>query len=522
MGAETVNGRMTTFETWKQWLTRKWSGADNRELSLKRRALEGSAWTLGGYGCKQSLRLGSHLVLAWLLVPQAFGLMALVKVVQHGLNMFSDIGIKPAIIQNPRGDQTDFLNTAWTIQIIRGFVLWLCACILAWPFASLFARNDPAASQLLYLLPVAGFAAVFQGFNSTALATLNRHLRLGRLTMLEISAQLISLTVMITWALIQPTVWALVAGGLSSAAFKMISSHFIVPGVRVRVTWNRECAAELLGFGKWIFLSTVFTFLALNLDKLILGKILTLHELGLYSIAYVFALVALVVSTQLGGTVLFPVYSRYQNDVKRMMSVALRAREAVLWAGVAVCITMAVASPLFFQLLWPIQYHDAGLIAQWMSMYIWTMILLQTMDRVPLALGNSRALFFSNLWRCLGIMLAVVGYFIAALPGFLVGLAVGPVIAHLYLLYHVPTHRLAMAGQGARFTVGGLAYGLPAVVMTGWVMATTDVWTSAAAVFIAAAMPLLVAAWMVWKCIQGRERRSSAAPLVAVPDEATT
>jgi O-antigen/teichoic acid export membrane protein len=513
---------MSISETWKERLTRIWSGADNRELSLKRRALEGSAWTLGGYGCKQSLRLGSHLVLAWLLVPQAFGLMALVKVVQHGLNMFSDVGIKPAIIQNPRGDQTDFLNTAWTIQIIRGFVLWLCACILAWPFASLFARNDPAASQLLYLLPVAGFAAVFQGFNSTALATLNRHLRMGRLTMLEISAQLVSLTVMITWALIHPTVWALVAGGLSSAAYKMIASHFIVPGKYVRMTWNRECAIELLRFGKWIFLSTVFTFLALNLDKLILGKILTLHELGLYSIAYVFALVALVISTQLGGTVLFPVYSRYQDDVKRMMSVAMRAREAVLWAGVAVCITMAIASPLFFQLLWPSQYHDAGMIAQWMSLYIWAMIVLQTMDRIPLALGNSRALFFSNLWRLVGIVLAVVGYFIAALPGFLVGLAVGPVIAHLYLLRHVPSHRLAMAGQGARFTIGGLAYGLPAVVLTVWIKGTADVWTLAATVFVVAAMPLFVAACMVWKCIRGHERRSRSAPLVTVPEKATT
>jgi O-antigen/teichoic acid export membrane protein len=171
-----------------------------KKQSLKSLALTGSLWTLGGYGASQVLRLGSHLILAWLLTPQIFGLMALVKVVQQGLNMFSDVGIKPSIIQNKRGDDPEFLNTAWTIQILRGISLWICACVLAWPFAALFARNDPAAWQLKSLLPVTGFVAVFEGFNSTALATLNRNLHLGRMTMLELATQIVSLTVMVIWA----------------------------------------------------------------------------------------------------------------------------------------------------------------------------------------------------------------------------------------------------------------------------------------------------------------------------------
>lgn len=477
-------------------------------------------WTLGGYGSKQVLRLGSHLVLAWLVVPQVFGIMALIKVVQHGLNMFSDIGIQPAIIQNPRGDDAEFLNTAWTIQIIRGVVLWLCACILAWPFAAMFARNDPAAWQLMYLLPVAGFGAVLQGFNSTALATLNKHLRLGRLTMLELSSQIVSLTVMISWALVHPTAWAMVAGGLASAAYKMVASHRIVPGHRVRMTWNRECAGELIRFGKWIFLSTLFTFLALNLDKLILGNVLTLDQLGLYSIALVFGRVALHVTGRLGGTVLFPVYSKYQHDTARMMSVALRAREVVLWVGLAVCLGLAIGSPLFFEVLWPGEYHGAGVIAQWAVLYIWMMIVLHTMDRIPLAMGNSRALFVANVWRCCGIVLAVAGYMIGELPGFLVGLALGPVIAHIYLLRHVPEQRNAVAMQGVRFTAGGLAYGAAAVAMTQWVTSSSDAWMSAASVVVLAALPTTIAMWIVWKRLKGNDRKRPVMPPVVATEQA--
>jgi O-antigen/teichoic acid export membrane protein len=103
----------------------------------------------------QALRLGSNIVLAWLLFPEAFGLMLLVNVFMQGLQMFSDIGIGPSIIQNKRGNDPDFLNTAWTIQAIRGFVLWFIACVLAWPIAWIFAHNDPLAWKLVLLIPVA-------------------------------------------------------------------------------------------------------------------------------------------------------------------------------------------------------------------------------------------------------------------------------------------------------------------------------------------------------------------------------
>ena len=104
-----------------------------RGSSLTARALRSALFTLGGFGSAQLIRLASNLILTRLLFPEAFGMMALTMVFLQGLQMFSDVGVAPAIQQSKRGDDADFLDTAWTIQVVRGLCLWLAACALAWP-----------------------------------------------------------------------------------------------------------------------------------------------------------------------------------------------------------------------------------------------------------------------------------------------------------------------------------------------------------------------------------------------------
>lgn len=163
--------------------------------SLRKQAIRGSVWTLAGYGASQILRFGSNLILARLLVPEYFGLMSLVNVFIIGLHLFSDIGLGPSIIQNKRGDDPDFLNTVWTMQIIRSVFLWLGSVLIAWPVSKFY--NEP---QLFLLLPVVGLSTLISGFGSTAPFTLNRHIALGKLAIFELGGQVISVIVMIVWA----------------------------------------------------------------------------------------------------------------------------------------------------------------------------------------------------------------------------------------------------------------------------------------------------------------------------------
>ena len=88
------------------------------------------------------LFLGNHLILTRLLFPELFGLMALVNTFIQGLILFSDIGIKPSIIRSPRGDDPTFFNTAWTLQVIRGFGLWIGCCLIAWPVSQFYDNEQ--------------------------------------------------------------------------------------------------------------------------------------------------------------------------------------------------------------------------------------------------------------------------------------------------------------------------------------------------------------------------------------------
>ena len=95
--------------------------------TTKRSAIRNSVITLGGYGASAAIRFGSNLILTRLLLPEQFGIMAIVNVVIVWLYLFSDIGIGPNIIQSHEGENPTFLNTAWTIQVFRGIALWLIA-----------------------------------------------------------------------------------------------------------------------------------------------------------------------------------------------------------------------------------------------------------------------------------------------------------------------------------------------------------------------------------------------------------
>ena len=241
-----------------------------QEPSLSSAAIHTSAWTIFGFGSTQVIRLVSNLVMAKLLAPEAFGIMLILSVVMQGLQMFSDIGIGVAIIQNKRGEERAYLNTAWTLQVLRGVVLWLIACVIAYPVALFY--DKPVIG---WLLPAAALSAFIGGFNSTAMHTLNRRLAISRVMLMDIATQMIQFAVMLAWALlVNKDVWALIAGGLAQALARTILSHRLVPGETDRFQIEKDAVRSILHFGGWIFMSTVLTFCAMQADKLILAKLL--------------------------------------------------------------------------------------------------------------------------------------------------------------------------------------------------------------------------------------------------------
>jgi O-antigen/teichoic acid export membrane protein len=430
------------------------AAAGGTRPSLRLLAVHGSAWAAGGYGAGQLLRLGSNIVLAWLLFPEAFGLMALVAVFMQGLKMFSDIGIGPSIVQNSRGQDAAFLNTAWTIQALRGVALWVVACLLAWPLAAVYAANDPAAWGLVYLLPVAALTAVVAGLRSPAVFVLNRRLLLGRITLLEIGSKVVMVAVAVSWALIHPSVWALVAGALAAELFEMLGSHRLSRAVRVRPQWDRACAAELFRFGKWIFVSTVVTFVAMKADRMLLGAMAPIHVLGVYSVGVMLAMFPHQVMGKVVSSVLFPALAEHRRcGAGRFAQGLARARSCILPAGMFAVLGIILFAPPFFRTLYDERYHDAGWIAQLFAVGVWFSLLGMIAGRALLALGDSRSLAAANAVNAAATIAGcLVGFRLWGMPGFILGYAAGNIAALAVFQAALRRRGAGSAAQDARYT----------------------------------------------------------------------
>jgi len=362
--------------------------------SLKKLAVKGTIWTLVGYGSSQVLRLGSNLILTRLLVPELFGLMALVNTFIIGLNLFSDIGINPSIVRSQRGEEPDFLNTAWTLQVIRGFGLWIGCWLIAFPVSQFY--DEP---KLIWLIPIVGFNTIISGFNSTSLALLNRKIEIGKLTIIEISTQIISLVVMIIWAFFRPNIWALIIGTLVSNIFKLCWSHYISP-IHHRFIWNQDCLRELVTFGRWIFISTAMTFLASQADRLILGKLVSIEMLGVYTIAFTFADIPKQVAGKISDKIIFPLISQNIDLPREQLKAKILHKRFYLLLISAVLIAILFS---FGDVLINILYDERYMSASWMlpllALGLWPLILSLTIDKVLFALGNPKFVSFGNIFK---------------------------------------------------------------------------------------------------------------------------
>lgn len=391
---------------------------------LESRALRATLWTVVSYGAAQSLRVVNSLVLTRLLVPSAFGQMTLVTTVIVGITLLSDIGLGPSIIQSARGDDPRFLNTAWTLQVIRGTVMWMVALLLSWPAAKFY--HDPT---LLKVLPVLALSMILTGFNSTNLLTLSRHMSVRRLFAIDFSTQVVALLVTVAWAYRYPSIWALVGGNLISSVYRLTLSHraSIVPGIRNRFLWDRESLSNILHFGKWIFLGTAFFFFASQADRLILGKVVSLSVLGVYGIAFSLSDIPRSVIGAFSSKVGYPFIAKIIHlPLAEFRAQYLRYRVYALLIGAFLLSLMVVFGDQLVLRLYKPAYADGAWMVPILALGLWHTLLYQTTNPVLFSLGKSKYNAVGNAAYCAAVVIGIpVAFHFYGLLGAVIAVAAG-------------------------------------------------------------------------------------------------
>lgn len=461
---------------------------DAERAAVNARAGRSAVWTLAGYGGGQVLRLGGNLLLTRLLFAEAFGVMALVTVFMTGLALFSDVGIGPSIIQSRRGDDRRFLNTAWTVQVARGAVLWIVSCALSAPFASFY--GEPS---LKWILPVSGLTALLAGFNSTKLFTMNRNLDMKRVIVVDLASQVAGLFVMVAWGLAFPSIWCLVAGGLVTSAGKMVLSHMLLTGESNRFAWDREAARSLFAFGRWIFLSTLLTFLVMQSDRLIFGKMIPMSLLGVYSIALMFATLPSIVAGYLGNQIVFPLYSRIHNAGESLAPVYTRSRWLAMITGGFLLSNLITAGPAMIRVLYDARYEDAGWILQLLACAAWFGVMDATNVPTLLARGKAGWMVAANATKLAAMVgLIPLGFALGGFPGAVIGF-----VAAEGFRYGVSAWATNASGLKGWTQDLGLSMLLVAACVTGHLVAVFSAGHELAPFWIAAATVLVTSAFWI-------------------------
>lgn len=406
-------------------------------FSLKHPAVRAAALNFAEYAYSQGLRFGTNLILARLLVPEDFGLMLIVNVVLNGLQMFSDLGTGPALIQNKQGEEPAFLRTAWTISVARGAFLWVTAGLLAWPLSVLY--ND---ERLMLVLPVAAASTFLDACCSTYVSVLERRLKFGLLSIIGLGSYTVSVAVMIGGALFTTTVWPLVAGTIVYAGLSTLLTHFIPGGLPMRFQYDRTVSSQLFRFGRWLTLSSMLTFVAGQLDKIMLGKLLTITELGVYSIAFMLAQVTVALTHELSSRILYPVYARAgEIGPEQLRSQVRRFRIAMLLMTTPPLLLLFFIGPELIGLLYDERYSDAGWMLQILSAGALITVILVPSQSVLIARGDSYHHMLLQGVAAFAMAGSIyTGYRLGGTPGLLIGYALSGLIQYPFLASFVRKH----------------------------------------------------------------------------------
>lgn len=406
------------------------------------RPLQAFAWNMSSFMAGQVLRIAGNLIMTRLLVPEMFGVIGLVTIMQVTLALFTDMGVRSLVVQSRRGDQPDFLNTIWTLEVIRGIGLWLLALVLAVLLAA--AGRDGwlpqgsawSAPELPWLLAVAALSAVIGGFQSTGMMSATRNLNARSIAAIELTSQVLGLITMVVVGLLSRSIWSLIVGGVVSALVTTVMSHLLFPKERNRFCWDRSSLREVVMTGRWILLSSLVFVLGANIDRFVLGAAIPAREFGLYVLALNLLLLVEAIASRMFTSIALPWLSeaaRASPEQFRQRLFQLRRPTDI--SMLALAGFLFVAGSVIVATLYDERYQQAGSILQLLSFsLVFTRFGILNMAYV--ALGRAELMAAVHMIKLVAAPLCmIVGVYAFGFTGALLGVALHGVFPVGYMLW---------------------------------------------------------------------------------------
>jgi O-antigen/teichoic acid export membrane protein len=311
---------------------------------LSQKVIRGGVWVFALRVLNRGLGFIRTIILARLLAPEDFGLLGIAMLAISTLETFSQTGFQAALIQK-RGNVEAYLDTALTVSIIRGAILFLILFLSAPLIAKFF--NSPQATLVIRIV---GINVLLAGLRNTAVVSFQKELEFNKQFHYEFSATLADLIVAVSLAFVLRNVWALIWGGIAANLVRLLMSY-ILHDYRPKFNFNIEKTKELFQFGKWVFCSSILIFLVTQGDDIFVGKILGITALGIYQMAYLISNLPASEITHVISHVTFPAYSKIQDDPQYLREAYLKILHLTAFLSFPLAGLILVLAPDFIRIV---------------------------------------------------------------------------------------------------------------------------------------------------------------------------
>jgi len=430
-------------------VTSEIAAASPKRASLKMRVVRAGGWALSGYFIALVLRMAGSLILTRIFNPTVFGVFSIITAIQVLLTLLTDVGLRQAVVRSPNGAVPSFLQTAWSLQVLQGMVIWAVGAVVALALSIAGAWNLlPAGSvyatpELPALIFVMMLTPLVLGFQSMKAVTANRELNLKHIVAIEVMSQAFYLVLTVALGVATRSIWSYAVSGIAASMFTVTLSHLWLRGPRDRLGWDRAALAEIRQFGKWVFISSALSSAAMNGDRLLLGGWVSSSMLGFYSIANNLSSIAEQIANRMFGSVMLPTLSQVRREQpERFPKLYFRLRLTVDAAVVPAAGFLFASGPTIIDLLYDPRYSSAGWILQWLSFSL-LFVRYQLAHSAYLALGRPNYITVLNVAKLTSLFgLVPLLFFAFGAPGAIGGIAVHMLPASLLSLFFNRRHGL--------------------------------------------------------------------------------
>lgn len=349
--------------------------------SLMGRSIRGGGFLAAGSLADNLLRFIRNIILARLLAPDAFGLMATIMAIVATAEAFAEVGLKPSIIQNKKGSEKEFLNVIWWFSAFRAIVLYILV-FFATPFIAEFL-NKPDATLILR---VSLLVILFRGFTSPNIYVLQKELNFGKWVILTQSSGILSVVLSIISAFYLRSVWALVLGYLAEAILIFLFSYIFYPLIP-KFQINLSYAKNIVSFSRKVFGLPILMVLYAQADNFVIGKVLSLGTLGLYYLARDLADMPNKIFSKI-SPVFLPTFSLMQDDKEKMKITLLKITEITATFGLPFFTFLIIFSSPLLGIIYAPEYSTVAIPFSIFCVFVFLYILSILMMNVVFATGN--------------------------------------------------------------------------------------------------------------------------------------